>query len=860
MFLKKPLSQTKKYLLYICFPILGSLLAIQCHKFYQHHRPGIAQYSFLQKPSQRRKLQRKKAPFNASEHLDKAFMQYYEAFEKNDRKEGTKESVYAYFIHYHLREFITDHTDLISSMRTHHPIMDKDTYSSLYLFQGPEGNDEKSYCNLFFKKVNMLTSIGKYHFFMMLAGANNDPERIQRYQAIQRAMTSDPKRLYNLKGIFQELASEEYDGELIQFYLRDKYKIPTMESIKQTIRSETLVAPFMLRFSDHLKEKGYTDFSLRRFLEENTVSAPLLQFLHLQLEDIQNFIQMDSFFAQPAQKMTFNLWKKILSAVTLGWITAPTGQSHEFPRFNTGLTAKAFNVPFRIINYFFGIDYLPFDTREGAPPGLLDYVWNIFSYALFALEYLFTGPFKRIERTFYTPYVRTLPKYAFYKRAANSGLGLLKKVQRLFTLMRKTKNMLQKDKELATLCKPYLKPMRRLLKKEEAPELHDILDEIRKIKNKPITIWDLFSFSTKVSKILSLVKRLDALPEEEEEALMQALTSFCLLETFVSISTFSYENAQRKTSHGFVLGHILPSDEKKTKAPDMKLKGIYSLFINPKNVVKNDMENVRDPKTGEEMIPTIQGLNGAGKSMYLRTILENQALFQAIGCIMGDEAEGQFIDYMRFYANIKDDPAQNLSLMMAEVKKMNELLSLSDAMAPQEKALFILDEPGKGTTTAESGALLAAKAIYLQQKKNNVTIISTHINGLFDIAKRAKFDKLAPFTPGFDDKKKRFTYKIKPGMAQHPVCVHILEKMHFHPSVLKATVDLLAEDPHYKFSSKLRPPTPKSFLNRVLGNRSVEQALILLLILLIGMLLGNFLPQTLRRKKNAGQGAMPDKK
>lgn len=837
MFLKKffqQLSQTKKYILYTFLPLIGWLILIQGYKFHQSHRSSVLQSDLLHKATQRKGLQKKNEQFSVTQHLNEAFAQYSVACQQ----EGRDEFRYAYLTHHHFADFIADHTDLIDSMRNHHPIMDKDTYSNLYLFVGPEGSPGESYCNLFAKKVNILTSIGKYHFFMMLAGANNDPTRIKRYQKIQRVMEQDITRLYKCKGIFSELVSENCPRELMDFYLRDKHGSKKMQLVKFTIRAEYLVPSVFLDMAD------YVGFDLRKALEESKLSAWVLKMIHLHLLDIEYFLNFDRIWVDLVR--CGNTWGYYLSKL---WIPIKPGKDkYPPPAFSNGLIAKTINGLWWICT-FGKADSLINTNSSG--DSLLDCAYWMVTYPLFALKYMIKEPMDIIDTRIYKPYQSTFGpnnRYKMYTNATNEGLVLLKQVQRLKKLMKKFERAIKGDKELMELCEPYLKPIRYLLHSPSLRNLRYILRETAKISDVPITVWDLFSFSdSRVTDILRLVKQFDELPEEEEKALMEALACFCLLETFVSISTFSVENSQKKSDHGFVLGKIIESqDKKEISSPDINLKGIYSLFIPLKKVVKNDFKNVRDPKTGEEMIVTIQGLNGAGKSIDLRTILEAEALFHAIGRILGDEGEGHLLDYMRFYANIKDNPAKSLSLMMAEVKKLNELLSLADGMAPGEKGLFILDEPGKGTTTEESGPLVLSVISYLQQKHNNVTILSTHINTLFDIAKRARYKKLTPFTPGFDTKK-GFTYKIEPGMATHPVCIHVLEKMHFHPSVLKGTVALLAEDPNYRFKTKLRAPTNEGMVGSLFGGGALEQALLLLLILLIGMLLGTFLPNTLHR-------------
>ena len=833
------LSLPQKYILYL---ILGSftwLSVIQYSKLSQRMRPSVLSLNVRLKGTQR-KSQKKKKTFQADKYIDEAFVQYMKSFEGDMERYKN-----VYFIHKYLGQFIKDNTDLIDSMRKHAPIMNTDTYSNLYLFQGPEGAKEKSYCNLLTQKVGIQTDIGRYHTFLILLGANNDKKRVRHYQNIIKLFRKNKDKLYAYKTLYQELINNGCEETMVNYYVRGPYPNRSFTLIDHTINANTLVPEVVTVL---IKKFG---FNMKKQIEENKIGAWTLKFLHLHLLDFENIFRLDRLWID-LMKPAMTWYNLLIFFPNLIGNTYPRSeQGYSLPTFGNGLIARMINVGWSAICVIFGIPRNQAGTiiEDGnIITTILNAIYFTLTAFIFFFRYMVKEPFDIFDSRIYQAYKSTfgeMSRYAIYEEAVNEGIRVLRQVRTLFKLMKKLEILMEKDKELAAECKIYLAPIKKLLHSKKYKKLQYIVKETKKIGEKRVTKWELASslFSgTRISDILRLVKKLHSLDEEVEAALLSAFTSFCLLETFVSMANFSYHNEAKKSKFRFVECNILEEEAPDQLArPKVDYENIYTLFIPIERVVKNNFKNVVDPKTGKEMIPIMYGYNGAGKSILIRTVIETEVLSQSFGYAFGDKVSSSFVDKIYLYTNIKDNPVKNLSLMMAETKKINEIIKEVDMLEDHERAMIFADEPAKGTNYQEGACYVASAFTYIQNRQNTMTVLSTHLDVL-KIAEKDHYYGFAPFTPGFDENK-GFTYKMEPGLGKHPVSIHVLEKMQTNPVVMENTVALLARDKDYMYRDKLVTKELKPLREKLFGgDNPIEYLLLCLLILLIGMLLGASIP------------------
>ena len=974
------LNQTKRYLLYAALPIALLLASVKFQQIFSYYRIRGLQSKIVSNARRRLERKRKHRRFLAKRHIDTAASQYYEAC----RAKGREYAIGAMFAHAHLFDKIEEIGGIMKDIRTSKPILDKDTYTNMYLFKGPDENLTNSYCEVFSERIGIQSHIGRYHFFLRVISANGDPKRIRKMQQIHQSMIGDPSFMYRARDLIKDLVSEEVDMSLCHYYLRDKYNFVDMQYVKRTIRAETLVPDFILAGADA------AGFDLRNMIEESNLGAWGIKMLALHAMDIEILINVDRFLIEFRRWMNtvryfFTREELPPEQRTEGRITEPDFTKGIFTSIVNFIYKYVFRGPFSLIGLGWIIPEQLIDTN--ATNWTLGYVlvnapYWIVAWPLFVFKTLLMLPLNLINKTFYMPFKSTPMRYGMYKKATNAGLKLLTHLAQLHRVAKKLDKASKKNPALRRLCKPYFDRIDRLLHDRSLTKYRYILRKFRRLSKEPITIWELVRpWDTRATDILSLVKLFDELPAEEEKAIIEALVAICMLDTFIAISLYAYEKSKkRKTRLPFVMGTLIgfpplkqavskkrsklpkaakptpPSQEKKkgavpskqapkeqstkpaaatsakagaeekakdsqpqkkatatkstpdqstkpttatsakadvkkavkadqakkqapatkaskepapsqgkkktlaskkqvtnksatkASAPKLHLKGFYNLFVDARQVVKNDYNNIVDPKTSEQKTMVIHGFNGGGKSIYLVPGLgHNITLLHTIGFAFAEEASFSPVNYLVVSANIKDDASKGLSLMMAEAKVANQnMLRLIDGMDIDEKAVFLVDELFRGTPKGEGEKLLLMLIAYLQQAGNNFAVFSTHAD-LSRLAKGVGYDKLAFFTPGFSPKKNDFTYRIKPGLGEHPVCIHVLQKMKFHPEVLKGTINLLKQDANYRFGVKLRATTGGSWLGAFFGSPLLEKILMFLLILLIGLFGGTYLP--IERKK-----------
>lgn len=849
MFLQK-LPSTKRYTFYACASIFVWISMIQTYKVYRSFRTSQLQSEIIQNKHQRRKLKKKNEGFSATNYINEAFFKFrYSVL----YAKGKEQYYYLTCTHQHLVPFITELNGLIPSMREHPPILDSDSADSLYIFKGPASNIAESYCTRLCQNFGIELVLSQYNLFMMIAASNNDPKKIEWTQKTIKALNKDEKLLLQIQSILEELA--DIDQPLIDFYLRDSYLSRECQMVKDIIRAERAIPKLFLDISDYLQ------FDLRKIIEETNLGAWYIKIALLHQTDLEYLIRLDR------MQESLEMWWNTIVYLFSGGENIK-GNIHRAPKFSTGTAYSIINFVFRAIMY---IPYYilgeggfkaMFNAQDVEEPSDLDLLKDILSFDDFntkdIIDFLYlcvTGfiyytkviirePMDLIQSCIINPYKEIPQRYGFYEEATKAGLNFLNKFKKLSRLLRQLEKAIEKDEELAELLQPHLKAIKNLLHNRDLEDFRYVLRQTKKIPEKPITWWELFNpFNLKSTNILRLVKILDDLPEVQEDAWMSGLASACSIDTLVKIATFYHENQKKNSRLNFCMVNMIKDqDSKQPSTPKMGITGMYSIFADPKKVVKNDFSNTFNPKTKEETTMVLQGCNGSGKSFFMRTAAESIVLFQALGCTFADKADMTPLDYLRFLANISDDQREGLSLMMAEAKKLNEdVLQLADGMSNNQKAAFFFDEPGRGTPQDESTKWVLSILAHLRNTNNNITVFSTHLTDLFETAERHNYYKLTPFVTGFDPKK-GFTYRVQPGKGEDPISIYVLKNTHFHPAVLKNTIALLAEDKSYRFRDKVIEKKSSSIIATLFDSSRIEGILLLIFFLLLGMLLGLFFP------------------
>lgn len=164
----------------------------------------------------------------------------------------------------------------------------------------------------------------------------------------------------------------------------------------------------------------------------------------------------------------------------------------------------------------------------------------------------------------------------------------------------------------------------------------------------------------------------------------------------------------------------------------------------------------------------ITGSNMAGKTSFLRTLIVNSILAQTINTCFAETFTSPVLRQFSSIA-IADSMIDGKSYYFEEVESVGTLINQSNS---QYQNLFVLDEPFKGTNTAERIASAKAVLSYLNSG-TNIVIVSTHdleLCALLD----AEYDAYH-FSETIEGNKLHFDFQLKRGLSSTRNAISILE-------------------------------------------------------------------------------------
>jgi len=147
-------------------------------------------------------------------------------------------------------------------------------------------------------------------------------------------------------------------------------------------------------------------------------------------------------------------------------------------------------------------------------------------------------------------------------------------------------------------------------------------------------------------------------------------------------------------------------------------------------VVEAVLEDGRFVANGAELtrgarIMLITGPNMAGKSTYMRQVALWSIMAQIGSFVPARSAELPVVDRIFTRIGAGDDLVSGQSTFMMEMKEIEQITSWAG-----ERSLVIIDELGRGTSTAEGMAIAQAVIEYLHDRIGCKTLVSTHFHEL----------------------------------------------------------------------------------------------------------------------------------
>ncbi|MFB6227107.1 MAG: DNA mismatch repair protein MutS [Halobacteriales archaeon] len=129
-----------------------------------------------------------------------------------------------------------------------------------------------------------------------------------------------------------------------------------------------------------------------------------------------------------------------------------------------------------------------------------------------------------------------------------------------------------------------------------------------------------------------------------------------------------------------------------------------------------------DTNLGEEArLAVVTGPNMSGKSTYMRQVALIGILAQTGSFVPADNAEVSIVDRVFTRVGASDDIAGGQSTFMIEMAELADILENATA-----DSLVLLDEVGRGTSTADGFAIARATTEYLHDEIGSLTLFATH--------------------------------------------------------------------------------------------------------------------------------------
>jgi len=186
-------------------------------------------------------------------------------------------------------------------------------------------------------------------------------------------------------------------------------------------------------------------------------------------------------------------------------------------------------------------------------------------------------------------------------------------------------------------------------------------------------------------------------------------------------------------------------------------------------------------------VAVITGPNMSGKSTYMRQVALIVVLAQAGSFVPAAEARLQLVDRIFTRVGASDDIAGGRSTFMVE---MSELATILDHAT--DSSLVLLDEVGRGTSTADGQAIAQAVTEFLHDEVRAPTLFATHHHDLTAVAAELERARNLYFRTSQTDDGVVFEHAVEPGTADASYGVEVAATAGIDDAVVDRARSLLS--------------------------------------------------------------------
>ncbi|GGN13313.1 DNA mismatch repair protein MutS [Halarchaeum nitratireducens] len=192
--------------------------------------------------------------------------------------------------------------------------------------------------------------------------------------------------------------------------------------------------------------------------------------------------------------------------------------------------------------------------------------------------------------------------------------------------------------------------------------------------------------------------------------------------------------------------------------------------------------------TRESPLAVVTGPNMSGKSTYMRQAALVAVLAQLGSFVPARRARVPLVDRVFTRVGASDDIAGGRSTFMVEMTELADILR--DATAD---SLVVLDEVGRGTSTADGYAIAQAVTERLHDEVGAYTLFATHHHDLTVVAEALDGARNLHFRAARDGDDVTFVHEVAEGAASASYGIEVAEQAGVPPGVVERARDVVAE-------------------------------------------------------------------
>jgi DNA mismatch repair protein MutS len=243
--------------------------------------------------------------------------------------------------------------------------------------------------------------------------------------------------------------------------------------------------------------------------------------------------------------------------------------------------------------------------------------------------------------------------------------------------------------------------------------------------------------------------------------------------------------------------------------------------------IPNDthLDDLSDAADANEPPPTramlLTGPNMAGKSTYLRQVALITLLAQIGSFVPAQRARIGLVDRIFARVGAEDDLARGLSTFMLEMVETAFILRHATA-----RSLVVLDEVGRGTSSADGLAIAQAVIERLCSVTGARTLFATHYHELARLAETLPRLSAWRMAVAERDGQAIFLRRVVPGASDHSYGVQVARMAGLPAEVTARAATLLREHPATSQQANPAPPAllaERPAIYRDAGEEVIEQ-------------------------------------